>query len=107
MSIGVRVQEYRGKLVATLDGPADIRELCELAALDPTRYPMLSGIDPYDDTCFNSRQAAMVASELNLLAHETERGPIRDAVAVLLPLVAMLEVARGRPPHRRLTFIGD
>lgn len=62
---------------------------------------------PYDDTCFNSLQAARVASELELLAGHTEREQVRDAVAALLQLVTMLEVAPGRPHHRRLTFIGD
>jgi hypothetical protein len=107
MGISVRVQEFTGDVVAALDGSADLGGLCALAAMAPSAYPMLSGIDPYDDTCFNPLQAAMVASELKALARQTEREPIRDAVAVLLPLVALLELAPGRPGHRRLIFIGD
>jgi hypothetical protein len=107
MGIGVRVHEFTGEVVAQLDVPVDILGLCEVAAMEPTKYPMLSGIDRYDDTRFNSLQAVMMASELRLRAGQTGQAQVRDAVAALLRLVALLEPARGRPHHRRLDFNGD
>jgi hypothetical protein len=107
MRFGVRVHEYTGDVVAQLDIPVDILRLCDLAATEPTKHPMLSGIDRYDDTRFNSLQAVMMASELRLLARQTEDAQVRDAVTALLPLVMLLEPAPGRPHHRRLDFDGD
>jgi hypothetical protein len=107
MGIGVRVHEYTGEVVAQLDGSVDILALCKVAATDPTKFPMLSGIDRYDDTRFNSLQATMLASELRLIARQTGQVQVRDAAAALLPLVALLEPAQGRPHHRRLDFNGD
>ncbi|MEU4287832.1 hypothetical protein AB0E63_06395 [Kribbella sp. NPDC026596] len=107
MGIAVRVREYTGEVIAHLDASVDILGLCDVAATEPTKFPMLSGIDRYDDTRFNSLQAVMMASELGLLSRQTEQAQVRDAVAALLPLVALLEPARGRPHHRRLDFTGD
>jgi hypothetical protein len=53
----------RGEVVAALDGAVDIKRLCAQAT-DTTRYPLLAGVDEYDDTYFNSRQAGRIVSEL-------------------------------------------
>ncbi len=53
VGIAVRVQEFSGVLVQRLDGPADVAALCAFVTTEPGVYPMLAGVDPYDDTCFN------------------------------------------------------
>jgi hypothetical protein len=58
MALGVHVRGYNGELVAKLTRPAAVNELCTLAADDPAPFPLLSGIDEYDDTYFNRRQAS-------------------------------------------------
>jgi hypothetical protein len=107
MGIGVRVHEYTGKVVAELDTGVDVLALCEVAAMEPAKYPMLSGIDRYDDTRFNSLQAVTLASELRQLVRRTKHPQARDAATALLQLVALLEPAPGRPHHRHLDFNGD
>jgi hypothetical protein len=107
VGIGVHVREFTGEVVAKLSDPADIGRLCSFAATDPARYPLLSGVDPYDDTYFNARQASRLALELQALAERIEEAELLAAVTALLPLTFLLEVAPGRPHHRQLIFIGD
>lgn len=58
MGIGVRVEEYSGAVVEWLNGPVDVGALCSFVTTEPGLYPLLTGVDPYDDTCFNQRQTA-------------------------------------------------
>jgi hypothetical protein len=108
MGIGVHVTEYSGAVVATLDSlaPGDINRLCALAAADPTRYPLLSGVDEYDDTVFNPRQSLQLARELHTLAPAGGDG-LRLTIQAVLQLIDLLQPAPGRPHHRRLVFSGD
>ncbi|MFI0453105.1 hypothetical protein [Actinomadura sp. 6N118] len=107
VGIGVRVQEYSGEVVATLDGAVDVRRLCARAATDPARYPLLTGVDEYDDTYFNARQADRLASELTTLAADHPEQDMITATARLIALTKLLQAAPGRPHHRQLIFIGD
>ncbi len=107
MGIRVRVQEFTGAVVERLDDPVDIRALCAFAASEPRRYPLLSGVDPYDDTCFNPRQAAMLAAELRTIIEQSTADAPREAARAVLRLASLLEIAPRRPHHRRLLFIGD
>jgi hypothetical protein len=106
VGIEVRVQEFSGVLVKRLDGPANAAALCSFVT-EPGLYPMLAGVDPYDDTCFNPRQAAVLTAELRAVAERAEDEPTRAAAIAVLELAALLEAAPGRPHHRRLMFIGD
>ena len=107
MGIDVQVLEYGGALVARVGGSVDVKVLCSFAALDRSAFPLLSGVDPYDDTTFNARQAAVLAVELRAIAELVGPESVRQAAAALLPLVALLETQPGRPHHRRLLFSGD
>jgi hypothetical protein len=105
--MAVRVQEFSGVLVQRLDGPADAAALCSFVTTEPGLYPMLAGVDPYDDTCFNPRQAAVLTAELRAVADRAEDEPTRAAAMAVLQLAALLQAGPGRPQHRRLMFIGD
>jgi hypothetical protein len=107
MGIWVRVKEYTGKPVAELSGPIDIGGLCRFAASDPQRYPLLSGVDEYDDTYFNRRQAARLMIELEAIAAVVDDSGLSTASAEIGRLARLLEPSPGRPGHRLLIFSGD
>ncbi len=107
MGIGVQVQEFKGEVVARLADPVDVEGLCAFTRDDPDRYPYLSGIDEYDDTCFNSRQSERLARELESIAHDADEGGLRHAAVAVLDLARLLQPAPGRPGHRVLVFVGD
>lgn len=106
MGISVRVTEYFGQVVTELNEP-DVSTVCRLAAADPTRYPLLAGIDEYDDTIFNPRQAPTLIAELEALAKATDESHLRDVIAALVAAARQLQPAPQRSHHRRLVFLGD
>jgi hypothetical protein len=105
--IDVHVKEYTGELVAKLRRPAAVDELCAFAADDPARYPLLSGIDEYDDTYFNRRQASRLIVELKNVAGTANEPALLNAATEIMALADLLKPAPGRPAHRQLIFIGD
>jgi hypothetical protein len=107
MPISVHVREYTGGLVAELSETADINRLCHAAAADPDQYPLLSGIDEYDDTIFNVIQSRRLVLELKAISAGSGDSELQAATAAVLALASLLEPAQGRPHHRRLFFIGD
>jgi hypothetical protein len=107
VGISVRVQEFGGSSVDTADSETDIASVCAFAAADPSRYPLLSGVDAYDDTCFNPRQAGMLVAELNSVIERSTDESQQATAREVLRLAALLAVAPGRSHHRRLLFIGD
>ncbi|MEV1075216.1 hypothetical protein [Micromonospora parva] len=107
MGMSVQVREYSGVVVEQLTDAASIASLCSLAASEPSRYPLLSGVDPYDDTWFNSRQAARLATELQSIIERSKDDGVRVAGQAILQLASLLEIAPGRPHHRQLLFNGD
>lgn len=106
MPIGVRIYEYTGEIVGEYGG-RDIHQLCRIAEADTTRYPLLSGIDPYDDTTFNPRQAQRVGQELREFAETNPSVELRKVAIELAEVVSLLAPEQGRPHHRRLVFSGD
>ncbi|MER6758170.1 hypothetical protein ABT235_28810 [Micromonospora echinofusca] len=107
MGMSVQVREFSGVVVERLTDAAGVGSLCAFAASEPSHYPLLSGIDPYDDTCFNPRQTASLTAELRSIIEQSKDGRVRAAAQALLQLASLLEVAPRRPHHRRLLFIGD
>jgi len=107
IGIGVRVQEYTGEVVDVLAGAVDVNRLSAHAAMDPARYPLLAGVDEYDDTYFNARQAEWLVSELATLAVDHPDEEVTKAPARIIALAELLRAAPGRPHHRQLVFIGD
>lgn len=107
VGIDVRVQEYTGAGVAALDSAVGVNRLSAHAALDPARYPLLAGVDEYDDTYFNSRQAERLVSELAALAADHPDQEVAKAAARIIALAELLRAAPGRPHHRQLVFSGD
>jgi hypothetical protein len=106
MPIAVRVEEYSGARVQALEG-VQVEPLVAAVREEPDSFPLLSGIDPYDDTVFNRRQTVRLAHELHALARSTDDEAIASIVERLLGLIALIEPAPGRSPLRRLRFIGD
>jgi hypothetical protein len=107
MPISVHVREHTGGLVAEPSQPVDINRLCHAAAADPDQYPLLSGIDEYDDTIFNLIQSRRLVLELKALSADSRDSELQAAAAAVLALASLLEPAPGRPHHRQLFFIGD
>lgn len=105
--MSVQVREYSGVVVEQLTDAAAIASLCSLAASEPSRYPLLSGVDPYDDTWFNSRQTARLATELQSITERSKDDRVRAAAQAILQLASLLEDAPRRPHHRQLLFNGD
>ncbi|SNR73039.1 hypothetical protein SAMN06264365_10577 [Actinoplanes regularis] len=103
----MRVFEYSGQLVSEVAGECDVKAICQAASSNPARYPLLAGVDEYDDTTFNPRQAVMLIAELGRLTAAADDPYLSDAVAALITLAELLLPARRRPPHRRLVFNGD
>ena len=67
-------------------------------------YPLLSGIDPYSDTVFNSLQMPRLIKELQRRFEAMDAGPNRQRVE------RVLGVAReclDAPPQTYLVFLGD
>ncbi|MBM7491663.1 hypothetical protein JOD64_002885 [Micromonospora luteifusca] len=106
MGMSVEVWEYTGVVVEQLTD-ASIESLCSLAASEPSRYPLLSGVDPYDNTWFNSRQTARLAIELQSIIERSKDDRVRAAGQAILQLASLLEIAPRRPHHRQLLFNGD
>jgi hypothetical protein len=106
MPIAVRVEEYSGARVGALEG-AEVEPLVAAVMEEPDSYPLLSGIDPCDDTVFNRWQTVRLARELAALARSSDDEAIASVVEGLLGLIALIEPAPGRSPLRRLRFIGD
>jgi hypothetical protein len=104
VGIGVRVIEYSGEVVEMLATGYDVEPVREAAASDPGRYPLLAGIDEYDDTTFNARQAKVLITELTSLAATEE---LAGTATQLITLAELLLPAPGRPHHRHLVFVGD
>ncbi|WP_426510219.1 hypothetical protein ACPPVO_05735 [Dactylosporangium sp. McL0621] len=72
-----------------------------LFEVDPVRFPLLAGIDPYDDTFFNSLQVKRLLLEID--SYDTNRGEWE----VFLPeFLAVCREVLARP-HRFLRFVGD
>lgn len=107
MGIDVQVIEFSGAVVARLDVEVDVNRLCAAAAEDPARYPLLSGVDEYDDTYFNSRQSARLAQELESITADDSGVDLRPTAEAIMELAGLLRPAPGRPHHRRLVFVGD
>ncbi|MGC4893020.1 hypothetical protein [Micromonospora sp. DT31] len=106
MGMSVQVREYGGVVVEQLTDAAGIASLCSSAASEPSRYPLLSGVDPYDDTWFNSRQTVRLATELQSIIDSGDDS-VRAAAQAILQLASLLAAAPGRPHHRQLLFNGD
>jgi hypothetical protein len=104
VAISAYVQEFSGDLVKRAG--SDINALCAFVNQNATAYPLLRGIDPYDDTCFNRLQAVSLADELKAIAQHAPE-PVSAVAQELLSLTALLEAAPNRPGHRRLVFSGD
>lgn len=106
MGMSVYVREFSGDVVDRLVGSADVGPLCAFAETHPAMYPLLAGIDPHDDTYFNSRQAAMLAAELRKVAERLPHESLREAAMAVIRLASLLEAAPQRSHHRRLIFRG-
>lgn len=104
----MRVYEFTGEVVGAYGGSEiPINDLCTIAEEDPQVYPMLSGVDPYDDTTFNPRQARRLGEELRTLTDSARSAEIRKIATELGEIVSLLAQEPGRPHHRRLVFLGD
>lgn len=104
--MSVYVREFSGDVVDRLVGSPDVEPLCSFAETHPALYPLLAGIDPHDDTYFNSRQAAMLATELQKVAERLPHEALRETAVALIRMASLLEAAPQRSHHRRLVFRG-
>jgi hypothetical protein len=107
VAISVHIKEYTGETVAVLEWPAGANRLCAVAAAEAARYPLLAGVDEYDDTYFNARQCVPLAGELEILATQSADPDVQGAAQAMLRLVDLMRPAPGRPHHRQLIFSGD
>jgi hypothetical protein len=112
MAISVVVREHMGEVVARAEFGPHMRHnvvgrLAQAANTEYARFPLLAGVDPYDDTTFNQVQCRRLVGELA----DLRRGLDDDAVAVVDELGRLARMVivdgPGKPHHRRLVFIGD
>ena len=98
MPISLVLRKERGEEIrraARAYVPAD-------ASRDDRRYPLLSGVDPYSNTIFNSRQMRQLRTEVERLLEEALSDDERES------LEAVADLCReGRRVHRFPWFIGD
>jgi len=89
-------------------GTNQINRLVEQAERSPDRYPLLSGIDRYDDTSFNVLQASRLCDELRAIrsALDDPAADVADAIAALIT-DHMTPGPRHYVHHRHMQFIGD
>ncbi len=100
--LSVKVKNILGEQLGTCGGPV-LNRLALIGRHDRKRFPMLYGVDPYGQTCFNRLQAEMLADELATIRAETEDTSVAQLIAELEPLVLLAREGR----HHTLTFIGD
>ena len=88
-NIGVHIQDDKGKPVKdpkiTLEESkinfADVMSVVYKEADYKKKYPLLSTIDPYDDTIFNSLQTAQLIQELSALP--SDEAAIKNSITLL------------------------
>ncbi|MCC2321109.1 hypothetical protein [Cellulomonas xiejunii] len=59
-----------------------------IASLDPERFPLTSGINPYGDTVFNQTQVERVSAELVMWLVEERDEATRSALETLIEACA-------------------
>ena len=107
MGIWVRVTGDAGSVVDELRASVDVGVICEVVQAADEQYPVLAGLDEYDDTVFNGRQVSMLVDELARFAGTTDDVALLAAIAEVVRLAGLVMPARQRPGHRRLVFVGD
>ena len=80
MGIWVRVIEFSGDVVDELRASVDVGRICEAVREAADRYPVLAGVDGYDDTIFNGRQLGALIAELDTLATTTDDAVLLAAI---------------------------
>ena len=66
-------------------------------------YPLLSGIDPYGHTFFNTVQMKPLIKELNFIYHEAATNEQKKTIKAVMELATNCSAK----PHRYLEFLGD
>lgn len=109
MSLLVKVQPMRSfadrpRKEASYTGSAWIGDVLPLGEDMFGRYPLLSCVDPYGQTIFNSLQVPFVIAEL-----ERRRGEMaaRDAVDLSFVEELILVARECHGTHEALVFVGD
>jgi hypothetical protein len=117
ISIRLRCFDGTGQLAEYLS-PVDISDasgvrnqinrIVDLAHRDSAEYPLLSGVDPVDDTSFNILQAARLQDELLAIKVYLDEAAALAADAVIDLIVEHMTPGPGRACyHRHLQFLGD
>jgi hypothetical protein len=118
VGISVRVCSSDGEVMAEYLPPLwsgdpggsknQVNRLADLAHEEPNRYPLLAGIDPYEDTSFNVLQAPRVRDELRVVQRHLDSDGAAAAAAVAEIIDSWMVPGPGNPCyHRHLRFIGD
>jgi hypothetical protein len=103
----VWVRERSGERV-DLWARGGVNQLIRMAGRDPGTYPLLTGVDSYGVTIFNSLQCRRLRQELQHLVDDMKNTDDayqtpREAALALQQLADIVD----NPPHRQLWFIGD
>jgi hypothetical protein len=99
LAISVIVRTFTEEILSRSVHPG-IGALCQSAR--ERHLPLLSGVDPYDNTVFNRLQVRDVRAELDSLR---DAGDFEDLV-LWTELVELIELVNAKP-HRYLLFSGD
>lgn len=67
---------------------------------DPDKYPLLSGIEPYQDTYFNTKQIVDLVNELNNFKAEF-KDDVKQQIDDLIKFAKKIDI------HEYLRFVGD
>jgi hypothetical protein len=97
--ISVLVRTFTGTVLQSVTAPL-VKEMCDLAR--EIDLPLLGGVDPYDNTVFNSLQVVRVRSELEIL-RLNDSGKFEAVIEGIISLIDLVQ----QKSHRYLLFSGD
>jgi len=103
--LGIDVGIWNGDIISGgVEYRAEARHVVRPEMYEDETYPLLSGIDPYGDTIFNSLQLPHLILELERRLEVMDAGPKSRSVEGVL---ALARECLASSPHTYLVFVGD
>lgn len=100
MPLRIELRDNSGSVLGVAGETPPSKMLPDIASDD---FPLLRGVDEYDDTVFNSLQMTWLLQELKRLR---ETAGSEDQARLLEQIIGLGEQCAANP-HTYLTFLGD